>query len=119
MLGRYIQEPVLHTLRISARSTAQSLMYTPRWTFLNVSQFILGIRPDYDGLTVDPCIPSKLDGFTAKRDFRGVSYHITVKNPNHVEKGVLSMIVDGQPVEGTTIPFSAEKKDVNVEVTMG
>ena len=92
---------------------------TAAWTFLNVSQFILGIRPDYDGLTVDPCIPSKLDGFTAKRDFRGVSYHITVKNPNHVEKGVLSMIVDGQPVEGTTIPFSAEKKDVNVEVTMG
>ena len=92
---------------------------TAAWTFLDVSQFILGIRPDYDGLTVDPCIPSKLDGFTAKRDFRGVSYHITVKNPNHVEKGVLSMIVDGQPVEGTTIPFSAEKKDVNVEVTMG
>ena len=92
---------------------------TAAWTFLNVSQFILGIRPDYDGLTVDPCIPSKLDGFTAKRDFRGVSYHITVKNPNHVEKGVVSMIVDGQPVEGTTIPFSAEKKDVNVEVTMG
>ena len=92
---------------------------TAAWTFLDVSQFILGIRPDYDGLTVDPCIPSKLDGFTAKRDFRGVSYHITVKNPNHVEKGVVSMIVDGQPVEGTTIPFSAEKKDVNVEVTMG
>ena len=92
---------------------------TAAWTFLNVSQFILGIRPDYDGLTVDPCIPSKLDGFTAKRDFRGVSYHITVKNPNHVEKGVVSMIVDGQPVEGNTIPFSAEKKDVNVEVTMG
>ena len=92
---------------------------TAAWTFLDVSQYILGIRPDYDGLTVDPCIPSKLDGFTAKRDFRGVSYHITVKNPNHVEKGVVSMIVDGQPVEGTTIPFSAEKKDVNVEVTMG
>ena len=92
---------------------------TAAWTFLDVSQFILGIRPDYDGLTVDPCIPSKLDGFTAKRDFRGVSYHITVKNPNHVEKGVVSMIVDGQPVEGNTIPFSAEKKDVNVEVTMG
>ena len=83
---------------------------TAAWTFLNVSQFILGIRPDYDGLTVDPCIPSKLDGFTAKRDFRGVSYHITVKNPNHVEKGVLSMIVDGQPVEGTTIPFSAREE---------
>lgn len=92
---------------------------TAAWTFLDVSQFILGIRPDYDGLTVDPCIPSKLDGFTAKRDFRGVSYHITVKNPDHVEKGVVSMIVDGQPVEGNTIPFSADKKDVNVEVTMG
>ena len=92
---------------------------TAAWTFLDVSQFILGIRPDYDGLTVDPCIPDTLDGFTAKRDFRGVSYHITVKNPNHVQKGVVSLTVDGVSVQGNTIPVVTDKKDVYVEAVMG
>ena len=66
---------------------------TAAWTFLNASQYILGIRPDYDGLIVDPCIPSFMDGFTAKRDFRGTTYHIEVENPNHVEKGIASLDV--------------------------
>jgi cellobiose phosphorylase len=92
---------------------------TAAWTFLDVSQYILGIRPDYDGLVVDPCIPASLDGFSAKRDFRGVTYHITVKNPNGAEKGVASMTVDGTPVEGNMIPFDDSKKEVQVEVVMG
>lgn len=92
---------------------------TAAWTFLDVSQYILGIRPDYDGLVVDPCIPASLDGFSAKRDFRGVTYHITVKNPNGTEKGVASMTVDGTPVEGNMIPFDGSKKEVQVEVVMG
>ena len=92
---------------------------TAAWTFLDVSQYILGIRPDYDGLVVDPCIPASLDGFSAKRDFRGVTYHITVKNPNGAEKGVASMTVDGTPVEGNMIPFDGSKKEVQVEVVMG
>ena len=92
---------------------------TAAWTFLDVSQYILGIRPDYDGLVVDPCIPASLDGFSAKRDFRGVTYHITVKNSNGAEKGVASMTVDGTPVEGNMIPFDGSKKEVQVEVVMG
>ena len=102
---------------------------TAAWTFLDVSQFILGIRPDYDGLIVDPCIPSSLDGFTAKRDFRGVTYHITVKNPNHMEKGISSMTVDSAPVDVTTVnglgvgmipvALAAGKKELTVEVVMG
>jgi cellobiose phosphorylase len=92
---------------------------TAAWTFLDVSQYILGIRPDYDGLVIDPCIPSDLNGFTAKRDFRGVTYNITVKNPNSVEKGVAAMTVDGELIKGNMIPFDASKKEVTVEVTMG
>lgn len=99
---------------------------TAAWTFLDVSQYILGIRPDYGGLVIDPCIPSSLDGFTSRRDFRGTTYHVTVKNPNHVEKGVISMIVDGKDVDvsgisGGMIPIALAdgKKDVNVEVVMG
>ena len=90
---------------------------TAAWTFLNVSQFILGIRPDYDGLVIDPCIPSTLDGFTAKRDFRGCTYHITVKNASHSQKGVKKMTVNGKEVTGNLIPLSNDK-EIFVEVEM-
>ena len=93
---------------------------TAAWTFLDVSQYILGIRPDYDGLVIDPCIPSHMDGFTAKREFRGVTYHITVKNPSHVEKGVARTIVDGKEIAGNMIPAAdVTGSDVNVEIIMG
>ena len=86
---------------------------------MNVSQYILGIRPDYDGLRIDPCIPSFLDGFTAKRDFRGTTYGIEVVNPDHVEKGVASVMVDGVTIEGNLIPVVKDKKEVSVKVIMG
>ena len=92
---------------------------TAAWTFLDVSQYILGIRPDYDGLVIDPCIPSTLSGFTAKRDFRGVTYHIQVKNPTGVQKGVKVLTVDGVISDGNMIPFDPSKKEVTVEVIMG
>jgi cellobiose phosphorylase len=93
---------------------------TAAWTFLDVSQYILGIRPDYDGLAVDPCIPSFLDGFTAKRDFRGKTYNITVKNPEHVQKGIKSLIVNGTEVSGNVIPVDLANGDsVTVEAIMG
>lgn len=93
---------------------------TAAWTFLDVSQYILGIRPDYDGLVVDPCIPDSLDGFEAKRIFRGATYNITVKNPNHVEKGIAKLIVNGTEVEGNLIPFvMINSSEVTVEAIMG
>lgn len=94
---------------------------TAAWTFLNVSQFILGIRPDYDGLTIDPCIPSSLKGFEADRTFRGVNYHIEVLNPDSVEKGIARLLIDGAEIAGNTIPFDAAMvgKDVKVVAVMG
>ena len=93
---------------------------TAAWTFLDVSQYILGIRPDYDGLIIDTCIPDTMDGFTAKRKFRGNTYHITVKNPAHVQKGVTKLIVDGAAIDGNMIPaINGTGHDVTVEVTMG
>lgn len=91
---------------------------TAAWTFLNISQYILGIRPDYDGLRIDPCIPSSWDGFSVKRDFRGCTYHITVKNPNGKEKGVSSMLVNGEKISGNLIPFHTDASDVFVEVVL-
>ena len=93
---------------------------TAAWTFLDVSQYILGIRPDYDGLIIDPCIPDTMDVFTAKRKFRGNTYHITVRNPAHVQKGVTKLIVDGAAIDGNIIPATDVKGcDIMVEVTMG
>lgn len=91
---------------------------TAAWTFLNVSQYILGIRPDYDGLVIDPCIPSSLKEFSAKRDFRGATYRILVHNEDGSEKGVKRMVVDGNEVSGNCIPLAAAGKEVNVEVFM-
>ncbi|MDO4619114.1 MAG: glycosyl transferase [Lachnospiraceae bacterium] len=93
---------------------------TAAWTFLNVSQYILGIRPDYDGLIIDPCIPASMDGFEAERLFRGVRYKIHVSNPQHVQKGVVSLKVNGEQIEGNKIPAAASgSEEVLVEVVMG
>ncbi len=92
---------------------------TAAWNMVAISQYILGIQPDFDGLKVDPSIPSTWDGFTATRLFRGAKYNITIKNPGHVCKGVKSMIVDGAAVEGCVVPYVEGKKEVNVEITLG
>ena len=64
---------------------------------------ILGIKPDYDGLRIDPCIPAAWPGFEVPRRFRGSTYHITVENPDGRSKGLRSLSVDGESVEGNRI----------------
>ncbi len=90
---------------------------TSSWNMVAASQYILGVRPGYDNLIVDPCIPADWDGFTVKREFRGAVYQITVKNPDHVQKGVKEMTVNGESVE--TIPVFAARSENRVEVIMG
>jgi cellobiose phosphorylase len=77
---------------------------TAAWNYVAISQWLVGLRADFGGLVVEPCIPAAWDGFSAVRRFRGAEYRITVKNPAHVQKGVKSMTIDGQPVDGSTIP---------------
>ena len=77
---------------------------TAAWNFVAVSQYILGIKPEYNGLKIDPSIPHEWDGFTASRLFRGATYEITVKNPDHVCHGVKSVTVDGKAVDSNVIP---------------
>ncbi len=74
---------------------------TAAWSFAAVSRGILGIRPEYDGLTVDPCIPACIEGFKVSRLFRGTRYEITVRRGN--DKG---LTVNGTRVEGNTIPMT-------------
>ena len=92
---------------------------TAAWNMVAISQYILGIKPDFDGLMVNPSIPSSWDGFKATRLFRGAKYNITIKNPNHVCKGVKSLVVDGKAIDGCVVPFVEGKKEVNVEITLG
>jgi cellobiose phosphorylase len=91
---------------------------TAAWNFVTVSQWILGIRPDYDGLIIDPCIPSKWKGFTAVRKFRGATFNITVKNESGACKGVKSLTVDGKAVDCNTIPVFTDGKAHDVVAVM-
>lgn len=91
---------------------------TAAWNMVAISQYILGIAADFDGLKIDPSIPHEWDGMKATRQFRGATYDITVKNPYHVCKGVKSMTVDGKAVDGNVIPVMDGGKHT-VEVVLG
>ena len=91
---------------------------TAAWTFTNISQYILGIYPTLEGLSVNPCTPAAFGDFNVTSVYRGVTYNIEIKNPNKVQKGVSSLTVDGVEVQGNVIPFDPSKKVVNVIATM-
>jgi cellobiose phosphorylase len=92
---------------------------TASWAYQAGIKHILGVRPEYDGLRIDPCIPSSWERFTVTRHFRGAEYAIQVKNPDSVQKGVKSVWVDGDLLEGTLLPVFADGKVHQVEVVMG
>lgn len=90
---------------------------TAGWAYFAATHYMLGIRPDFDSLIIDPCIPSNWDSFSATRIFRGAKYEITVLNPHHVSKGVTKITVNGVESEHINV---MEKGSVNtVEVIMG
>ena len=86
------------------------------WMWYTVSEFILGIKPDYEGLNIDPCLPSTAREYEVTRKFRGGEYHIVVKNPDGKEKGVKKITMDGKTIEGTVIPCAEGKHEVVVEM---
>lgn len=92
---------------------------TAAWNFITISQWILGIKPDYTGLKIDPCIPKAWDGYKVMREFKGSKYEINIQNPNHVSKGVAALVVDGKAIEGNIIPDFKDGKLHQVEVTLG
>ncbi len=92
---------------------------TAAWTFTDISQYILGVYPTLSGLQINPCTPHGFGDFRITREYRDSVYHIEVKNPDDVCKGVKKMTVDGQEVSGNVIPYDPAKKDVSVEIVMG
>ena len=92
---------------------------TAAWNFYVISNYILGIKPDWEGLKIDPCIPHTWDGYQVSRRFRGATYAIAIENPSHVCRGVKQVTVDGQAIEGNVLPVFADGKTHQVTVTLG
>ena len=91
---------------------------TAAWALVSVTQWILGIRPEHDGLRIDPCLPGEWEGFEAERRFRGAVYRIAVRKARGVRGRVTSLVIDGQPVEGNVVPVAAPGAVVNVEAVV-
>ena len=91
---------------------------TAAWTFVNISQHILGICPDYDGLRIDPCVPKDFGSYTVSRRFRGAMYRIHISNPDHVEKGIRKLTVNGKEISGNLIPITEGVTEYEVEAVM-
>jgi cellobiose phosphorylase len=89
------------------------------WSYFTATQHILGLRPEYGGLRIDPCISSAWKGFTASRVFRGKKVRVEVHNPTGVERGVRSLLLNGEPLEGNLIPTEKLAGENQVVVEMG
>ena len=92
---------------------------TAAWSFVGISQAVLGIRPTLDGLQIDPCIPADVKGYTVIRRYRGATYEITVENTDGAQHGVRVLYADGKPLSGTVLPVASEGSTVKVRAVMG
>ncbi len=92
---------------------------TASWNFYAISQYIFGIRPNYDGLMVDPCIPTDWKEANITRKFRGATYRISIKNPDSKSKGVKQLMVDGKTINGNIIPVFADGQVHEVQAVLG
>ena len=114
-------EPYVNCQMVAGKDAARPgegknswLTGTAAWMWLTVSQYILGIKPDYDGLLIDPCVPSTAQEFSVKRKFRDAEYRIRISNPKGVNRGVLTVEVDGTLIDGQVIPYEAGSHEVTV-----
>ena len=117
-------EPYVYCQMVAGKDAAKPgegknswLTGTAAWNWYTITQFILGIKPTFDGIEIDPCIPSDMKEYHVKRVLRGAEYDITIKNPNGVQKGVKTVTVNGKLIDGNIIQAS-EGKHI-VEVVMG
>jgi N,N'-diacetylchitobiose phosphorylase len=119
-------EPYVHcqsthapTSKKYGRSRVPWLSGTASWAHFTATQHILGIRPEVDGLRIDPCIPKAWPGFTMKRVFRGRTLHIEVQNPAGVSRGVKSLTIDGRAVAGNLVPAAGLKDGAKIVAVLG
>lgn len=117
-------EPYVYAQMISGKDAFKPgeaknswLTGTAAWNFYTISQYILGIRPDFNGLLIDPCIPKTWKDYKVARKFRGATFAIEILNPNGSNKGVKQITLDGKEIEGNLIPIMPEGT-YEVEVKM-
>ena len=92
---------------------------TATWFYTAVTKEILGIKPTYNGLKIDPCIPADWDGFEVTRKWMGATYNIKVSNPKHIEKGVKSIKLNGNNLANNIVPIQKNGTDNTILVEMG
>lgn len=119
-------EPYVYSQMIAGRDAVRAgeaknswLTGTAAWNFYAVTQFILGIRADYDGIRIQPCIPKAWNEFNVRRVYRGATYEIHIDNRAHVSSGIQQISVNGEKIEGTVITAAPGGNVVKVEVVMG
>ncbi|MFV0414151.1 MAG: GH36-type glycosyl hydrolase domain-containing protein, partial [Oscillospiraceae bacterium] len=119
-------EPYVYSQMIAGKDAATFgeaknswLTGTAAWTFVNISQYILGIQPTLRGLRINPCIPQTLLEFCVTRQYRGATYIIRVNNSAGVQTGIREIRANGHVLEGTVLPPAGRGETVHVEVTMG
>jgi cellobiose phosphorylase len=119
-------EPYVHCQTTYSRyntnegiSRTSWLSGTASWAYYAATHWLLGVRPEVDGLRIDPCIPKAWPGFTMRRYFRGQPVNIEVRNPAGVSSGVKSLTVDGHPVTGNLIPVGKLKEGSKIVATLG
>jgi len=117
-------EPYVYSQMVAGKDAARPgegknswLTGTAAWNWYTITQFILGIKPGYKGLEIDPCVPSNWKGFNVHRKFRGITYNIEVKT-NGSQKGIKELWVDGNIIDGNIVPISKNNKNVSVKVVM-
>ena len=122
----YRGEPYMYSQMIAGKDAPTpgeaknaGLTGTAAWTFLTISQGFAGIKPDYDGLQIDPCIPSDWPELKVTRKFRDKTFNITIQNPDNVCKGVKSLTLNGESIKGDTVPLDKASESNEVVVALG
>ncbi len=116
-------EPYVNCQMVAGKDAARPgegknswLTGTAAWMWYTVSQFLLGVKPTYDGLEIDPCLPADMKEYRVRRVLRGTTFDIHVQNPHGSQKGVKRMTLDGKPVGGTVVPCTGGHHVVEVEM---
>jgi cellobiose phosphorylase len=119
-------EPYVHCQTTYSRfnvnegvSRTSWLSGTASWAYYSATHWLLGVRPETDGLRIDPCIPKAWPGFSMRRHFRGKTVHIEVKNPAGVSSGVKSLTIDGRPVSGNLVPAEKIRDGAKIVAVLG
>ncbi len=122
-IALYKMEPYVYAQMIAGSAARRHgeaknswLTGTAAWSYVAVTQYILGIRPDFDGLVVDPCLPAEIKEIRVTRKFRGAEYHIHINNRR---SGAYRLVVDGEEIQGKTIPPAPAGAKVEVYCETG